>query len=146
MRHIILTPCGIDFLTHGAKSDMRERLKAAVNFREDEIAADELVALSRYIEERLSRLNQASMANYTQIRGKVGDGRAGRLARFGGAFCSKEKRNEVEVFFSAPDRDATGLDRTLSMALESVDRCVRYTRWVEKDVHTWLEGNAPEAP
>ncbi|MBH25908.1 MAG: hypothetical protein CMH57_15990 [Myxococcales bacterium] len=61
MRNIILTPCGIDFLTHGAESDMRERLKAAVNLREEEVAAEELASLSRFIEERLTRLNQATM-------------------------------------------------------------------------------------
>ena len=86
------------------------------------------------------------MANYGQVRNKLGDGRAGRLAGFGRAFCSEEKRKEVEVFFSAPERDATGLDRTLSMALESIDRCVRSTAWIEEDVHGWLERNAPAKP
>ncbi|MEL6179401.1 MAG: hypothetical protein AAFS10_10630 [Myxococcota bacterium] len=61
MSDVIFTPCGIDFLTHTTDAPMREQLKAVVNLRQDEIADEELAHLSLFIEERLAKLNQASM-------------------------------------------------------------------------------------
>ncbi|MEO1272115.1 MAG: ERAP1-like C-terminal domain-containing protein, partial [Myxococcota bacterium] len=86
------------------------------------------------------------MDNYSVVRNKLGDGRAGGLAWFGSSFCTEAKRKEVEVFFSAPSREATGLDRTLPMALETIDRCARSTAWMMADAHVWLESNAPPKP
>ena len=84
------------------------------------------------------------MDNYPQLRTKIGDNRIGRLAGLGSTFCTEAKRKEVELFFSAPSREAPGLDRALPMALENIDRCTRYTAWIKDDVQAWLKENAPK--
>ncbi len=83
-------------------------------------------------------------SHYPALRAKIGDNRAGGLVWLGSGFCSAKRHAEVKAFFEDPSRDAPGLERNLSKALEYVDRCVRYVAYVHEDVRTWLESYGKE--
>ncbi len=76
--------------------------------------------------------------NYDAVADKLGDKSAPSLPWVGSAFCSEEKKQEVEAFFGDEDRQGPGQARNLAKALESISRCVNYRAYVADDVRAFL--------
>ena len=63
--------------------------------------------------------------NYDQLLKLLGDKRASSMPWTASGFCSEEGRKTAADFFAQPGKTTPATERNLSLALESVDRCIR---------------------
>ena len=65
-----------------------------------------------------------------------------RIVEAAGAFCSVEKRGEVEAFFKT--HPVPSSERTLAKALEAIDGCVQMRAMGEPELRVWLDHHSAE--
>jgi alanyl aminopeptidase len=80
--------------------------------------------------------------NWSALVDKVGEKSAASFPWVGSAFCSEERKQEVAAFFAQEEHQLPGMERNLNQALESIERCVRYRRYVADDAREFLRSQS----
>lgn len=76
--------------------------------------------------------------NYDAALGVLGPTYARYLPRFAEPLCTQEDRDQVAAFFAEPGRTSEGGDRNLGLALESIARCVAFTKRATPELTAYL--------
>ena len=80
--------------------------------------------------------------HWAQVEKKATLTSEARIVEAAGAFCSVEKRGEVEAFFKT--HRVPSSERTLAKALEAIDGCVQLRATGEPQLHVWLDHHSTE--
>ncbi len=78
-------------------------------------------------------------AHWTQVQAQLTTASGGNLISAAGTFCSVEKRDEVQSFFTAHPVEAS--ERSLKKAVDSINDCVRLRAMQEPNLKVWLDAH-----
>ena len=76
--------------------------------------------------------------NIDRILPRIPEEAWGRMTMVGNAFCTTEKRAEVQSFFADRINTLTGGPRSLAQTLESIDLCVAKVQQHKTEMDSWL--------
>jgi aminopeptidase N/puromycin-sensitive aminopeptidase len=99
-----------------------------------------LIALLLERRETQEQAWQFVQTHWAEIAKKSTENSGARIVEATGAFCTVERRNEVESFFAAHPVDSA--ERTLAKAIDSIDDCVHLRAAQEPGLRQWLDAHA----
>jgi aminopeptidase N/puromycin-sensitive aminopeptidase len=80
-------------------------------------------------------------AHWPQTKAQLTTASGARLVGATGVFCSVEKRDDVQSFFTANPVDAAA--RTLKKTVDTINDCIQLHDAQEPNLKSWLDHNAP---